>query len=229
MYKLFLFIFLSLSLTSCFDMLEHIVVKPDGSAELRMTITLDSGFIRMTSMADFDDTVRSLASLGDTVASQFKDAKKRFDWLEGYKDFVVTSSFTGDSTLIVNTVIGMDDVMRIPKFHSAFWDIENKTKTNDPTTFPMVLDVRKHKKSGYNFSFFPRPELTKKKQKIDKQDTANVSSISGRIFEMRISAPNVTSKANNTDTATASWKLPLRELVLMNTKVMKGSTLFDVK
>ncbi len=229
MHKLLLFIFLSLSLTSCFDMLEHIVVKPDGSAELRVTISLDSGFIRMMSMADFDDTVRSLASLGDTVASQFKDSKKRFDRLKGYKDFVVTSSFTGDSTLIVTTAIGMDDVLLIPKFHSAFWDIENKTKTNDPTTFPMLLSVRKHKKSGYDFSFLPRPALTKKKQKISKQDTANISSINGRTFEMRISAPSVASKANNTDTATASWKLPLRELVLMNTKIMKGGTLFDVK
>lgn len=210
-------------------MLEHIVVKPDGSAELRMTISLDSGFIRMMSMADFDDSVRSLAAFGDTIGNQFKEAKKKFDGVKGLKSFDVTHVFEPDSTLIVTTVVGVDDVLLIPKFHSAFWDIENKSKTNDPTTFPMLLDVRKHKKSGYDFSFLPRPALTKKQRKITKQDTANIGAIEGRTFELRITAPSVTSKANNTDTATASWRLSLRELVLMNTKIMKGSTLFDVK
>lgn len=210
-------------------MLEHIVVKPDGSAELRMTISLDSGFIRMMSMADFDDTARSLAAFGDTINNQFKEAKKKFDGVKGLKSFDVTHVFEPDSTLIVTTVVGVDDVLLIPKFHSAFWDIENKSKTNDPTTFPMLLDVRKHKKSGYDFSFLPRPALTKKQRKITKQDTANIGAIEGRTFELRITAPSVASKANNTDAATASWRLPLRELVLMNTKIMKGTALFDVK
>jgi hypothetical protein len=229
MYKLLLFITLSLTLTSCFDMLEHIVVKPDGSADLRLTISLDSGFIRMMSMADFDDSVRSLAAFGDTIDKQFKDGKKKVDGAKGFRSYDVTHLFEPDSTLIVTTVISIDDVLQIPKFHSLFWDIENKEKANEPSTFPMLLDIRKHKNSGYDFSFLPRPALTKKQPKITQQDTVNIGAIAGRTLEIRISAPSVTSKANNTDAVTASWKLPLRELVLMNAKVMKGSTRFDVK
>lgn len=229
MYKFLLFIALSLTLTSCFDMLEHIVVKPDRSAELRMSIKIDSVVIRMMSMADFDDTSRSLLALGDTIAKQFKDGRKKVSNVKGLKSFDVTHVFEPDSTLTVTTVIGIDDILQVPKLHIAFWDIKNKEKAKEPSTFPMLVDIRKHKRSGYDFSFMPRPALTKKKQKITKQDTVNIDAIKGRTFELRISAPSVTSKANNTDAVTASWKLPLRELVLMNTKVMKGKALFDLK
>lgn len=229
MYKLLLLVLLSLSLSSCFDMLEHIVVKPDGSADLRLTMTLDSGFIRMMSMADFDDSVRSLAAYGDTISNQFIDMKKRFDGVKGLKSYDVTRLFEPDSTLIVTTVIGIDDVLKVPKFHSLFWDIENKDKANEPSTFPLLFDIRKHKQNGYDFSFVPRPSLTKKPPKISRQDTAYIGAIEGRSLEIRISAPSLTSKANNTGAVTASWKIPLRELVLINTKVMKGSTLFDLK
>lgn len=224
MYKLLLLCLFVLPLTGCFDILEHIVVKSDGSAELRVEVALDSGFIRMMSMADFDDTVRSLSACGDTIVKQFIERKKQYAGVKGITHSTVDHSFTGDSTLVITTVLGIDDVLRIPTMHALFWDIDRKEKSNDPTAFPIAFNVRRQSKKGsFDFAFSPRPAVAKDKRKITTRDTANISSIQGRTLEIRLSAPFVTAQGHSTDAQNAAWKLPLRELVLRNKDVMKGS------
>ncbi len=204
-------IFLIISLTSCFEIIEQVKVKKDGSGTLKLIINISQSKERLDKILSQERINGLIIPTKDTIRYHFDEIEKKIKSTKGLTLQQLEKDFSNYIFTLVVDFKNIDQVnILLQNIHNTFARTESKEipfkLTIDSNSFKQEINKDYIRKLDDNISGFNFSELTE----------ANITTILQ--FENTIAAINILEGKTSKSKRSALIKLSLKDFLTIYSK-----------